>query len=225
MKLINIERVFANKYNHLLTMVVLFLIVAPFIEHGERVRGQQVITILLLATIIICLRATIINKKIFWFCLIIVVLSFLLDSFSSRFITKTIQQPIHIICTATTCLFLGITIVTLMKNMFGTNRVSFDIIVGGVCIYFLIGILWALLYIITIGFNEAAIYSSEPLFLFYFSFTTLTTLGYGDIIPVSEFAKTLTNIEAIAGQMYLAVFVARLVGLHIVHELKQDRAA
>jgi voltage-gated potassium channel Kch len=51
----------------------------------------------------------------------------------------------------------------------------------------------------------------------YFSFTTLTTVGYGDIIPHSAAARTLASLEAVTGQIYLTVLVARLVGLHIVH--------
>jgi hypothetical protein len=51
----------------------------------------------------------------------------------------------------------------------------------------------------------------------YFSFITLTTVGYGDIVPHSPAARTLAALEAITGQIYLTVLVARLVGLHIVH--------
>jgi hypothetical protein len=50
--------------------------------------------------------------------------------------------------------------------------------------------------------------------LLYFSFTTLTTLGYGDIVPVSPSARLLTSFEAVAGQLYVAIFIARLVSLH-----------
>ena len=56
----------------------------------------------------------------------------------------------------------------------------------------------------------------------YFSFVTLTTCGYGDIIPRSTAARTFAVLEAVMGQMYLAVLIARLVGLHIVHG-KSDR--
>jgi hypothetical protein len=56
----------------------------------------------------------------------------------------------------------------------------------------------------------------------YFSFTTLTTLGYGDIVPVSAIARALTSIEAITGQIYLAVLVARLVGLNIAESMGQE---
>jgi voltage-gated potassium channel Kch len=55
----------------------------------------------------------------------------------------------------------------------------------------------------------------------YFSYVTLTTLGYGDISPVKDPARTLAFLEAVTGQLYLVVLVARLVGLHIAHKTVQ----
>jgi hypothetical protein len=49
----------------------------------------------------------------------------------------------------------------------------------------------------------------------YFSFTTLTTVGYGDVLPVNGYARAAVVLEAVLGHFYLAVLVARLVGLHI----------
>lgn len=51
----------------------------------------------------------------------------------------------------------------------------------------------------------------------YFSFATLTTLGFGDILPRTPVARVLATLEAVTGQIYLTVLIARLVGLHIVH--------
>ena len=58
----------------------------------------------------------------------------------------------------------------------------------------------------------------------YLSFMTLTTVGYGDIVPHSPATRTLAALEAVAGQIYLTVLVARLVGLHIVHADKGSAA-
>ncbi len=54
----------------------------------------------------------------------------------------------------------------------------------------------------------------------YFSFTTLTTLGYGDIIPMSSLAKMLTNFEAIIGQLYPAILISILVGSYLSQKTK-----
>ena len=55
---------------------------------------------------------------------------------------------------------------------------------------------------------------------YYYSFTTLTTLGYGDIVPVAKFARILAILEAIAGPVYLAIFVAQIIGLNIAQKMK-----
>ncbi|MBW2404029.1 MAG: two pore domain potassium channel family protein, partial [Deltaproteobacteria bacterium] len=58
--------------------------------------------------------------------------------------------------------------------------------------------------------------------MLYFSLVNITTLGYGDIVPVSKLARPLAALEGVFGQLYLAVMIARLVGLHIVHSRNQD---
>ena len=57
----------------------------------------------------------------------------------------------------------------------------------------------------------------------YFSFITLTTVGYGDIAPVAAASRMTSVLEALFGQLYLAVLVARLVGLHIIHAMEEPR--
>ena len=67
------------------------------------------------------------------------------------------------------------------------------------------------------GSSAFPAHASELSYILYFSFTTLTTLGYGDITPVSLMARNLTILEATIGQIYLTVLIARLVGLQLVH--------
>ena len=81
----------------------------------------------------------------------------------------------------------------------------------------LIGFVWALFYgmVATLdpnAFSQRLILNGSYLKALHFSFTTLTTLGYGDIVPMSEIALVLTNLEAIVGQMYSTVFIAIVVG-------------
>jgi len=98
-------------------------------------------------------------------------------------------------------------------------------IMGAVAAYLLLGVIWSLAYYITaLLIPEAFIFSKSPASgdgesiqsqLFYFSFITLTTLGYGDIAPVHPTARMLAILEGVAGQLFPAILIARLVALHV----------
>ena len=92
----------------------------------------------------------------------------------------------------------------------------------------MIGFVWALLYGIvntldTNAFSQPLIQHNSYLRSIHFSFTTLTTLGYGDIVPLSEVAQVLTNLEAIVGQMYPSVLIAILIGGYLAQRPSQRR--
>ena len=117
-------------------------------------------------------------------------------------------------------LFYAYAAVIILAHVLKAKDINLDIIVGAICVYFLIGFVWAFAYAILENFQPASFQISENLVpgissFSYYSFVTLTTLGYGDITPLSSPARSLSLLEAITGQLYLAVLVARLVGLHI----------
>jgi hypothetical protein len=109
-------------------------------------------------------------------------------------------------------------IAVMMRKLFTSRRVTIDSIIGGINIYFLMAFLWAILYHIINEIDAKAFNITGRLDvtrLLYFSYNTITTLGNGDIVPVNKYAMIASSLEAMAGQIYLAVFVAILVGLHI----------
>ena len=125
----------------------------------------------------------------------------------------------------------------LLRFLFSEQQVTIEVISASLCGYLLLGVLWAIVYSLldlvqanSFSFPSAVeeLISNEPSTLrfgtersataLYFSYVTLTTLGYGDIVPATTTARMLCTVEAIVGQMYLVVLVARLVGLHIAHE-------
>lgn len=117
-------------------------------------------------------------------------------------------------------LFYGICLLIFLHRIFSETTVTIDSIQGGIAIYFLSGVFWAFLYQTLLLFDPDAILFSDHVLgafsdLIYFSFITMTTLGYGDIMPISRMAKNMAVLEAVWGQTYLAVLVARLVGLHL----------
>ncbi|NCF62054.1 MAG: two pore domain potassium channel family protein [Gammaproteobacteria bacterium] len=100
-----------------------------------------------------------------------------------------------------------------------TGSVDFNKIVGAVALYLMLGLIWSIFYVILLEFSPQALkgieagnwYDNLPSTT-YFSFVTLTTLGYGDISPVKPIAEVLVILEAVVGMLYLAVIVASLVG-------------
>ena len=127
-------------------------------------------------------------------------------------------------------LFLLYTTVTVLLRVFAEEAVTTDALSAALCVYLLMGYMWGSLYGLIYlqtpsGFHlptgwtpasENGIATDVPLNLItYFSFTTLTTLGYGDVLPISGLARAAVILEGVFGQFYLAVLVARLVGLHI----------
>ncbi len=115
---------------------------------------------------------------------------------------------------------LGHTLRIVLGSVLRADTVDRDILAGAIAVYLLLGVTWTIIF----GLIEAVAPGSFKLTaanpdevwnqLLYFSFTTLTTLGYGDITPISAVARMWSTLEAAAGTLYLAVLVARLVGLY-----------
>ena len=105
-----------------------------------------------------------------------------------------------------------------------TNRIA-----GAICIYLIAAILWALLFVLLNQINPDSFHGLgdvpfEEQFaeLMYFSTVTLTTLGYGDVTPASPYARWLAQVEAVFGQLYIAILVATLVGIRISRATSSD---
>lgn len=105
-----------------------------------------------------------------------------------------------------------------IAGILSASRVTTSTLCNAVSVYLLMGIAWASMYQMLVLLDPAAIgpASSGTAFAehLYFSFTTLTTLGYGDVTPVSHYARSLVMVESVIGPMYLAILIARLVSLH-----------
>lgn len=124
-------------------------------------------------------------------------------------------------------LFLAYVTLVLFASVLRPGRVTRDRIAGAICVYLLIGLAWAMAYTaLAVARPEAfsaprellqGLGSGSEYGFVYFSFVTLTTLGYGDITPASPVSHTLAWMEAVVGQLFLAILIARLVGLHIAH--------
>jgi Ion channel len=126
---------------------------------------------------------------------------------------------IAVLLDVTTLLSLVILGAVVGIKVFGTGRATFDRILGAVVLYILIGVVWAEAYqfvnshMLASGMAQES--PSDRAIWLYFSFVTLTTVGYGDIAPVTHIARSLAILEALIGQLYPAIVLARLVSLHV----------
>ena len=121
-------------------------------------------------------------------------------------------------------LFLGYVFGVIVWRVLRDRVVTFDTVAGAACAYFLLGLLWGDLFLLVERWRPGSFAIPTGWMvgpgrdlraaLMYFSFSTLTTLGYGDIHPTDPAAGGLCAAEALIGQLYVAIMIARMVGLH-----------
>ena len=117
--------------------------------------------------------------------------------------------------------------VAILGYVVRSGRVTSDKIFAAICAYLLIGYAWAFGYAVLDECYPGAFatptevarndYIGRVIEMRYFSYITLATVGYGDIVPRTTGARTMALLEAILGQFYLVALMGRLVGLHIIH--------
>jgi hypothetical protein len=133
--------------------------------------------------------------------------------------------------------FIGFVTLSLLQDVFRQRKVNSGTVSASLCVYLLLAVLWSFVYKI-IEYVEPGSFQGGPALLgdlahdsaaqstqyFYFSLVTLTTLGYGDISPISRAAQSMATMEAVVGQLYLVVIVARLVAMEIAASMRPGAA-
>jgi hypothetical protein len=163
------------------------------------------------------------NKLVILFIVIVIIG---MTIFWSRFMSSR-----HFSVSATFILFTYFSFISyyLFKDVFTSKRVTLPIVIGSFSGYFIIGVLFLFAYaIFDITFPDTLsvdISSPEGLNnVFYFSFITLTTVGYGDILPTSSLGQKLAILEALIGQFYIAAVIATIVGKFIAQDSARQAA-
>ncbi len=205
-----------NRYLFIMISLVLFLIVPPFINN--RVATHFIFSILF--TLILLLSSLIFyEKKKYHIITICAVLAAIIITWLERLLNTeddTIRRLTYIILF---CFFTYVTII-LFRFLIKIKEVNRDAIFVSISIYFLMGIIGGLVFIAIHNIYPSA-YSfpgSMPVDMgdfIYFSFVTMTTLGYGDITPAIQESQMLAILWSIFGQFYLAIIVAVMVGKFI----------
>ena len=212
-----------NRFNYLLTTLLGLFIVSPFFQAEGTMAFRPIMPLIYTAAMIVIFRTIVENNKEFYILAGTKIFSFGLDMLALFHLVPVFDHAFHILASLIQIVLIFLVIIHILRWLFSVEKVDKDTIKGGISVYMLLGLAWMALYrfIYALNPNSFSVQFGEAWEFMYFSFTTLTTVGYGDITPVSSFAMMLTNLEGMAGQLFLAIFIARLVGLHIAHNLKQ----
>ncbi|MCZ6879158.1 MAG: ion channel [Acidobacteria bacterium] len=211
-----------HRFLFLLIALVAFVAVVPVLEglgHGRMIFTIFYSTILLSA-------AYAVSESRGYFILALILAG---PAFVLRWINNFLAGPwLVFVADVLTVLFLLLIAMLILSHVLKAERVSKEKIFGALSVYLLLGVIWAFLFIIveflmpgSFRYGQGALTGAE---MVYYSFVTLTTLGYGDIVPISPSVRALATLEALTGQLYLTVLVARLVGLQITHSIRGNRA-
>ena len=133
----------------------------------------------------------------------------------------------HPIVTATMAIvgvvFIGAVAVAIIGDFLRAQEIRGDILWGAIGVYLLIATAFGLVFLAIETTTPGAITGSmDDKSYIYFSLVTMTTLGYGDIVPVSDVARVVASFTAICGVMYTAVIISRLVALEITSSIKRN---
>lgn len=142
------------------------------------------------------------------------------------------SERLAIIGIAMWMVFLAMLVAMIMARVFSEGQINFHRIQGAVAVYLLLGVIWSGGYRLVIHFTPAA-FNPPPdgdeatlmSRLVYFSFVTLTTVGYGDVTALHPAARSLALLEALTGQLFPAVLIARLVSLEVSNHEENRRGA
>ena len=207
-----------NNFYYLLVALLVLLLAVPLADDFEAIASPLVRGVIFSALLLIGVWSLQGSSRYYS-----IGMTFVVAGIVFNIIAINLASPIWLFGS-----FLSLIAFLLVAITFALRQVIFDTefnanrLVGAICIFLLIGVIWALTYTVVDllapgSFNglAASPQASWDSGWLYFSFVTLTTLGYGDISPASALAQALAYLQAVVGQFYVAVLVAGLVSAFI----------
>jgi hypothetical protein len=202
---------------HLLIALGLFFICAPFVEESE---GGDLILSFLFSLVLLAAILAVADRKRG----LVIGLVLAIPAVGGRWINHFRPDLVHPAVFLVAGLILIFFVVgNLLRFVLRAASVTVEVLCASISAYLMLGLLWTIAYWLVdqltpggaFSFNTSAGTRSMNGFTgFYFSFVTLSTVGYGDITPVSRIARWLAAMEAMTGLLYVAVLIARLVSLY-----------
>ncbi|MCB2167997.1 MAG: two pore domain potassium channel family protein [Deltaproteobacteria bacterium] len=203
------------RFNILLVSLLLLLLIFPFLDYFRLTGLRMLLNVFTTIILISSVYAVSENRRQLILALLVIVPAIVLGWGNHFFHVKISEVGATIL----RIIAYGFIAYHILGYALRGGRVDAEKVAAAVCVYLLLGVVWlnayALVDILIPGsFNSAFLNGKDYL---YFSFVTLSTLGYGDITPTNGPAQAMAYTEALVGQLYLTILVARLVGLYIAN--------
>ena len=206
------------RYLNLLVVIIAMMVISPFTARSPILRfaNNIVLTLVLLSVV-----NTVKRQRTTFLIGLILGIPWVLIAWLHLIESITVNPAISFLASM---IFDAYIIFILLRHIIRSKRVTADILYGAVSVYILLGVFFASFYVFLdaitpteMFMNAGAAATGSPndgINMFYFSFVTLTTLGYGDIQPVADVSRVFAVIEAMTGVLYSAALIGKLIGLY-----------
>ena len=198
----------SGAYYLLATLLVTIFVVPPLVH--AHILPQVVVSVVIALVLFTGVFTVPCQTSVRLLAFAIAIVS-VIGRFAQMALPDLILETMEIVLSVLT---LAIFAVLIIRQFLAKSQVMKNRITGAVIVYLIIGLLWARLYELVMLFNPGAFQIAHDegiATLFYFSFVTMLTIGYGDVVPVSLVARNLTILEGLAGQLYLVILISSLV--------------
>jgi len=200
----------------LLIALALLFFFFPFVEE---VKGGDIIVSILLSLVLLSAVLAVADRKRVFIIALILAIPAIVGRWISHFRPNLVPPPIFLVAGLVLIAFV---VVNLLRFVLRAPSVNAEVLCASISAYLMLGLIWTIAYWLVDIFTPGAFafsangesQSMRGFNAFYFSFVTLSTVGYGDITPVSKIARMLAAMEAMTGLLYVAVLIARLVSLY-----------
>lgn len=204
-----------RRFIRLLALMFGMLVLAPLLDEGL---GIPLLDDVFMTAVFISAVYSFSRNRLLLICLVGLALPALCAAWSGL-----LHEARWLILTGGVCqaAFLSALTVAILNHIFRKREVDADTIAGAIVAYLLMAVTWSQIYFVLETLRPGSFVfpagsGATPLpMLRYFSFVTITTVGYGDVTPATAGARALANLEAVVGQLYLVIQVAWLVGMHV----------
>jgi Ion channel len=201
----------------LLIVLALLFFFFPFVEE---VKGGDIIVSVLLSLVLISAVLAVASSGRTLVVAVLLMIPAIAGRWISHFRPDLVPPPVFL---TAGLILIAFVVANLLRFVLRAPSVTVEVLCASISAYLMLGLMWTIAYWLVdrltpggaFSFNtNAGPRSIEGFNAFYFSYVTLSTVGYGDITPVSKVARMLAAMEAMTGLLYVAVLIARLVALY-----------